>query len=202
LGEAAAAGELPALLKRLQAADTQAYEECFGRYGLGVSMGGTSGYLTLNGDVANAPAKKETFRSITWAYRFWRACHHPSLRAAQVAFGAARTGIACGLPLNTQPGTTSTWLTSEQGAALLLDEHVNRPSHVCDTLEHAIADVLAKGAENDPTLWGDREEAQLIHAYTTRRDDSNMTDPAGRAQRIAQSVLAGKLSDKRGSFLP
>ena len=145
--------------------------------------------------------QKATFRSITWAYRFWRACHHPSLRATQVALGAARIGIACGLRLTAHPGTAGIWFTSEQGVALLLDEHVNRPGHVSGTLEQAIADVLAKDAPPDPSRWTDADEANLINAYVTRRDATNMTDPAGRAQHIVQFMLAGKLSDRRGSFV-
>jgi hypothetical protein len=97
--------------------------------------------------------------------------------------------------------TIASWLTSEHGVALLLDEHVN-PGHLPDTLEGAVSALVNDGSPADPKRSGQSEEASLIRAYVDARGQTTMTDPMGRAKRIAASVMAGKLSDARGSFVP
>jgi hypothetical protein len=188
-------GELAVLLGRLEVADAAAFADCFGRYKLGVKVTGRTGFLTLAGTPVATEAGKAQFRSKEWAYRFWRAGWHPSMRAAQVGMGSDRIGLARALPVLGHPA--GEWLTSEQGVALLLDEHVNRPGHVSDTLEAAVKAVSAQS----PAGWGNQEEVLLIRAYVDARADTNMTDPMGRANRIAAWVQAGKLSDARGSFV-
>jgi hypothetical protein len=200
LGTGGDPGELPVLLARLQATDGAGFADCFGRYALGVKTSGRTGFLTISGVDVNSAAAKAQFRAKEWAYRFWRAGHHPSLRAAQVSLAAERITIVRALPLRAY--TAGDWLTSEHGIALLLDEHINRPSHLPATLDVAVNQVVAAGCPDDPARWDQAQELQLIRAYADARTHTTMTDPMGRANRIAASVTAGKLSDARGSFSP
>jgi hypothetical protein len=193
-------GELPVLLARLAATDAAAFSDCFGRYDLSARATGRTGFLTIAGTQVATATEKEQFRSKEWAYRFWRACHHPSMRAAQMTLAAERIGIARALPMRGH--TIASWLTSEHGVALLLDEHVNRPGHLPGTLEGAVNALVNDGSPADPERWGQSEEAALIRAYVDARGQTTMTDPMGRAKRIAASVMAGRLSDDRGSFVP
>jgi hypothetical protein len=170
-------------------------------HGLGatiVSTGGqlATGFLTLAGKRLESPADKAQLRSPEWAYRFWRAGHDDRVRVSQLGCAASRILVFHGLIARGYP--ISAWLTSEQGIALVLDEHVNRPGHVPDTLEAAIGRL---GAKPDPTKWGTAEEARLIEIYCDEREKTNMTDPDKRAGRIADCVLDGTLSDIRGSFV-
>jgi len=193
-------GELPVLLARVAATDATAFSDCFGRYALGAKAnGGRSGFLSLAGTAVISADAKEQFRSKEWAYRFWRAGHHPSFRTAQVSLAAERIGIARALPVRGH--TAASWLTSEHGVALLLDEHVNRPGHLPGTLEEAVDELVSSGSPDDPARWGQNEEAMLIRAYAEARTRTSMTDPVGRANRLAASRMAGKLSDARGSFV-
>lgn len=197
-GPATDPGELPALLAVLKRTWPAAFQDCFGRYGLDVqtaSPTATTGYLVLNGVVLNTAARKLQLRGPVWAYRFWRAGHHHDMRACQLSFAAGRLAKfldakAAGVPVRR-------WFTSEQGVALVLDEHVNRPGHVPGTLAAAIAKIGA----TDPTHWKTADEARLIAAYVLARKATNMTHPILRAERIADAVNQGTLSDDRGSFV-
>jgi hypothetical protein len=62
--------------------------------------------------------------------------------------------------------------------------------------------MLRTGISATPEQWGDDKEAELIHRYALARDDTPMTDPDGRARKIAAFVQHGALSDTRGSFKP
>ncbi|MES2341212.1 MAG: SH3 domain-containing protein [Pseudomonadota bacterium] len=196
-GPAGDPGELPALLARLKATSPAAFQDCFGRHGLDVRVSGptaVTGYLVLNGVVLNTAARKVQLRGAAWAYRFWRAGHHHDMRACELSFAASRMARfldakAAGIPVRR-------WLTSEQGVALVLDEHVNRPGHVPGTLQAAIA----KLGVHDPANWTTADEARLMAAYVLARKATNMTDPLKRAERIAEAVHQGTLSDDRGSF--
>lgn len=196
-GPAGNAGELPALLATLKRSSPAAFQDCFGRYGLDVQTSGptaTTGYLVLNGVVLNTAARKLQLRGAQWAYRFWRAGHHHDMRACELSFAAGRMARfldakAGGVPVRR-------WFTSEQGVALVLDEHVNRPGHVPGTL----AAALKKIGATDPTNWKTADEARLIAAYVLARKATNMTDPLKRAERIADAVHQNTLSDDRGSF--
>lgn len=192
-------GELAALLRRLKALDAAAYQDCFGRYGLepvpGAARG--AGFLLLGGKQLDTAAEKDVLRQVEWAYRFWRAGHHPSLRNCQIAHAADRTTdfldkITASRPLRE-------WLTSELGVALIFDEHVNRPGHVPETLEQAIAELSA-GAR-DCSKWTNGEETDLIARYLRARNATNMTSSDERGRAIAALVATQKLSDVRGSFV-
>jgi hypothetical protein len=192
-------GELAGLLALIRRSDPQAFDDCFGRYGLGVALqnDGKTGFLTLAGAALKTAQDKEALRSADWAYRFWKAGQNDGVRAAELDFAAARVPGFLRLPVAGR--AVRDWLSSEYGVALLLDEHVNRPGHVPGTLKNAI-DGLPPGT--DPARWGDAEEADLILRYIAAREATNMTDPAKRATSIGDCVRAGTLSDKRGSFAP
>ena len=189
-------GELPLLLASLKKIDEAAFGECFGRYDLDVTVQGSTGFFILAGVELRTPEQKDALRDIVWAYRFWRAGHHPLMRACQLALAAERinsfmTVPTAGLPLKE-------WLTSELGVALLLDEHVNRPSHVPSTLENAIDAIGTRGSA--PSDWTTIDESRLILAYLQARATTSMTDSAIRAQKIEEFVRSRELSDARGSF--
>lgn len=198
-GSAGGEGELPALLNHLLKADPAAYQECFGRYGLGVKVASsvsTTGMLTLDNALLDGAAKKEQLRGVAWAYRFWRAGHHDAVRLAQFSWAAAR--INRFLNANAAGRPVRAWITSELGIAQLLDEHTNRPGHVPGSLALGIAAIGA----GDPTGWKTADEQRLIDAYLKARHartKSRMTDTVDRAKRIAD-LVPGKLSAERGSF--
>jgi hypothetical protein len=197
-GLGADAGELPVLLRDFKAADPAGYQECLGRYGLDASVAGANsmtGQLLLDGTLLKTSAQKDVLRSVTWAYRFWRAGHHPSMRLAQFNLAAGRIkrfsgAVTAGRPLRD-------WLSSELGIALVLDEHVNRPGHVPGTLQNAIKALGVK----DPSGWTTGDERKLIDAYIAQRNATNMTDPAERAAKIRDFVRQNRLSDERNSFV-
>jgi hypothetical protein len=193
------AGELAALLARFKNNDPEAYRECFGQYRLDVQVEGeqsTTGLITLNGTALKTSAEKEPLRGIDWAYRFWRAGHHKSLRACQFALAASRIHRFASLDVHGRP--LKDWMSSELGMALILDEHVNRPGHVPNTLREAIDSIQVQ--TSDPKTWSDGDENRLIDVYLSERDATNMTDSRKRAATIEGYVHRGSLSDKRGSF--
>jgi hypothetical protein len=199
-------GELPGLLQDIQALDSAAFQDCFGRYGLAVQLGPAAagsvqtGFLSLGGNLLNTAAAKQALRSAEWAYRFWRAGHVDAVRRAQAGLAAHRIRLACGKEIRNH--SAGAWLTSEYAVALLLDEHVNRPSHVPHTLSLALDEMIANGAGDDPTSWGDPLEAELIRRYIAQRNATTMTNSAGRAQQISKCLQQGMISDNRGSYLP
>jgi len=184
-------GELAGLLDLVQRRSAVVFQDCFGRYGLGVA----GGFLTLSGAVLKTAGDKEQLRAVEWAYRFWRAGQDETVRACELELAASRIPGFLRLPV--MGHTVGDWLSSEYGVALVLDEHVNRPGHVPGTLRTAIAGL---GQNIDPAGWGDTEEATLIERYITARDATSMTDPAQRAIAIGDCVHRGTLSEGRGSF--
>lgn len=200
-GKAGDDGELASLLARLQRTDAAVFDECFGRYGLGASAaaGATTGRLLLDGNALTSGALKGPLRSPEWTYRFWRAGHHPVVCQCQLAHAAGRIGKFVGAAIHGHP--LNAWLTSELGIALVLDEHVNRPSHVPDTLDAALGPLIANGSVgSDPASWGQAEEDRLITKYVAVRATTSMTDSGKRAAHLFDLSRSGKLSDKRNSF--
>jgi hypothetical protein len=199
-GAAGNEGELPALLNHLKAADAAAWQECFGQYGLDVKVPSATaayGMLTLDGNLLDTPAKKAPLRNASWAYRFWRAGHHDSVRLAQFSWAAGRIGLFINKDVAGHP--VGAWVTSEVGIAQLLDEHTNRPGHVPGTLAMGVAAI---GATN-PAGWTSADEHRLIEAYLKARHarpKSRMTDSVGRAAKIDALAAANQLSADRGSF--
>jgi hypothetical protein len=194
-------GELPVLLSRFKSASPESYEDCFGRYKLDalVKTGALTGCLVLDGRRLDSSAAKSPLRRAEWAYRFWRAGHHPDFRAAQLALAASRIerfikAIAAGRQIGE-------WLTSQYGIALVLDEHVNRPGHVPGTLDVALRKLFGNEATAQaPATWSDAEELRLIDAYLTVRETTSMTNSTARARLIGECTRTGQLSDDRGSF--
>lgn len=197
-GLAADEGELAALLAVAKAMDADAFQDCFGRYGLdtAAAAGASTGGLILDGAPLRTTAQKDVLRSAAWAYRFWRAGHHASIRLTEFQHAARRIERARRQPFAGRH--VSDWLTSEYGVALILDEHVNRPGHVPGTLQAAVNQVAA-GA--DPAAWGTQDELNLIEAYLDLRDATRMTDSRKRADRIGDAVRRGDLSEDRESYV-
>jgi len=201
MGQAVEEGELPAMLARLAASDAEAYRDCFGRYGVepAVGAGATTGLLSIAGERLAAPAAKEALRTPTWAYRFWRAAHHPAMRRAQLAHAANRIGRFADRAIHGHP--LRAWLSSELGIAMILDQHVNRPAHVPRTVDAALGALLAaKSVPADPAAWKDDDEHRLLERYLADRGATSMTDQQNRAKRLYEAARRGRLSAERGSF--
>ena len=193
-------GELAALLLRIKAAASPAFDDCFGRFGLDARLefeGATTGRLVLNGEVLDSSERMDVLRSIDWAYRFWRAGHHPEVRNAQIAHAQNRIELFANAPASGR--LVRDWFTSEVGLTLVLDEHVNRPSHVPRTLAAALSKLFGPDSP-DPTNWRDVDEQRLIDAYLEERETTSMTDSFLRGQKIVELARAGMLSSARGSF--
>jgi peptidoglycan hydrolase-like protein with peptidoglycan-binding domain len=201
VGEKAAEGELASLLARIREADPAVFQECYGRFGLDVRIapGAFTGFLVLDGRLLDTAAEKEQLRSATWAYRFWRAAHHPLVRRCQILWAAARIDRFSGKPLHGRQ--LREWLSSELGMAMILDQHVNRPAHVPATLNKALTELLGAGTvQADPGLWTLHDEDALLDRYVELRAATNMTDQLGRANRLIAMAEHGHLSAERGSF--
>ncbi|RZF65156.1 hypothetical protein EWE75_07235 [Sphingomonas populi] len=99
----------------------------------------------------------------------------------------------------------SAYVTSEQGAALVLDESVNRPAHVPTTFGKALDAFFADNpkVERDPMLWTAEQRAtyepQIVSDYEAQRLVSRMTDPDQRAAHITGKGTT--LSADPGSFV-
>lgn len=204
-GAGAAAGELGALLGRLKRSDPAAFHDCFGRYGLDTEAkaGATTGNLKLDGTVLGTAAAKAVFRSPTWAYRFWRAGHHPAVRRCQLQHAANRIDFFADTVIAGH--RMRDWLSSELSMAMLLDEHVNRPGHVPRHFREALtAELAARTVPADPALWSTADEARVLRRYLAIRaaePKSRMTDSDKRAERIFAQADQGKLARERGSFV-
>ncbi len=201
IGQKSDPGELAALLALLKGDDPAAFTDCFGRYGIDVNIGAgkTTGFVMLDGQLLDSPGKKAALRSPEWAYRFWRAGHHPATRRAQVRHAVGRIDRVVGLKVAGR--TLHDWLTSQVGIALLLDQHVNRPGHVPATFESALAPLLAAGTvSHDPAQWDDDDERRVLEGYVTRRASTSMTHSQKRAERIFDAAVRGLISSARGSF--
>lgn len=92
------------------------------------------------------------------------------------------------------------YITSEYGIAQLLDQHVNRPSHLLPTLRKAIDSLEDKLDIDNPDAWGDVEERRVLDAYLAFRKQTSMTDSVQRADRIKHQLQTGVISASRGSF--
>jgi hypothetical protein len=206
-GAASDKGELPALMEKLSNSYPDVYERYFGRFGLGTDQvrnpsgyPGT-GYFKLNGDILNKPEKKSYLRTLHWAYRFWLAGQNNDVREVQTLHAASR--IECFYHEEKKMVGSffvSDFATSEYFAALLLDQHVNRPGHVPKILAHSVAALDGVIDINNPSGWGDDEEKILINKYLELRADTSMTHSQRRAETVYKRVKDGTISDKRGSF--
>lgn len=195
------AGELAALLARLQAMDAAAFEDCFGRYGLSTDTanGATTGRLVLDGHALMKAQDKEQLRSAAWAYRFWRAGHHPAVAHCQIVHAGSRLALFADKVIHGH--AVREWTSSELGMALLLDEHVNRPAHVPGTLDDALGALLAAGTVGaTPSAWSQSDEDGLINRYIAQRNTTSMTNAANRAASLLALAQHGALATAQGSF--
>ena len=198
-------GELPAVLQRVKSLDGDAFAEYFGQHGLDVADvravpgAPATGLLTLDGQRLTSTAQKERLRTPDWAYRFWRAGHDDRVRRAQVDHAMARIQVFYRSPARRiGERFVGDYATSELLVALLLDQHVNRPGHVPQTLAQAIGKL--QGAPADPGVWTDTQERKLCELYLQFRALTTMTDSQKRADSIRRGVAQGLISDRRRSF--
>lgn len=208
VGAGSAKGELSAFLQRLKDAHATTFERHFGRHGLDVVDVSTPandvprGRFSLNGTVLRTAADKQRLRTLEWAFRFWQAGQDDEVRDVEIRHAMSRIGV-----FYRNPGKrigerfVAAYVTSEYGAALLLDQHVNRPGHVPRTLAQAVGEFTQDLGADDPETWGFAEEQRLLDIYLRRRHQTSMTDSRMRAQRTLEAVAAGLASDQRGSFV-
>jgi len=207
-GTGGEAGELPAVLHRLQLTYPDTYEKYFGQYGLqpvgirerkGVAP---RGYFELDNELLANAAKKAALRTIVWAYRFWLAGQDDNVREIQTRHAIDRINLFYHQD-NRRIGEfyVSDYVTSEYGVALLLDQHVNRPGHVPRILANAVKDLGGELDISDPGNWGDDEEKRLLEEYLVLRATTSMTHAEQRAATVAKQVELGVISDKRHSFM-
>ncbi len=198
-------GELPAVLKKLKDNFPGDFRHYFSSNGLDVSPDTTStyGYLTLNGSKIDTMNEKEQFRKPEWAFRFWLACQDAQMQAIEIDHALSRLKTFYWSPKYTINGfTISEIITSEYGVALILDQHVNRPSYVQPSIEKAMQQT---GLTN-PTFWGTQEEMQVIETYLNVRatystgSASPMTKAHERAAVTQKYLHRGVISAERNSF--
>lgn len=202
LGARGNEGELPALLKKIKTFHPDEFERYFGRHNLDVheSTNNLYGFLVINGEVVNTTARKELFQTPEWGFRFWLAGLDPKIQAVQVEHALSRLqrfytrSKVYDYPVNQV-------VTSEYGAALLLDNHVQLPAQVTKALEAAMDST---GLSN-PVEWGTEKERRLLDAYIQARARKvggfgPMPDAMRRAEAIKLYVERGMISDERGSF--
>ncbi|MEO3475541.1 hypothetical protein AAFN86_27055 [Roseomonas sp. CAU 1739] len=201
------AGELPYALSVLKERAPAAFATYFGSLGLDVAVSKPKpfavgrGHFILHGRTLDTEALKAPLRGHLWAYRFWRAAHDAAVRRAYVRVAIDRIPVFYGPAVAALDGRTiGDFMSSEEAVAHLLDQHVNRPGHVPQTIAAAITAVIAATGKSDPAGWSDAEERATLAHYLELRRGTSMTDSDGRAQRIKDVVRSGRLSDRRGSF--
>ncbi len=204
LGSAGQAGELPALLSNLKRRYPTEFQYYFGQFGVdAISMDGVTGWLSLNGKQLVNAADKNIMRQPIWALRFAIAGMDALVQSVQVLHAISRLDQFYFRPSQTLQGfALSQLLTSEFAAALLLDHHVNRPSHVIGCVADAIARsglTAAQVAQGS----GDNE-ALIIQNYLILRETyggaNAMTKSRERAESIRKAIATGNLSPQRFSF--
>lgn len=203
LGQGGDQGELPALLKKIKAAQPDLFMQYLGQFGLDVSSGtGTTyGYLTLKGKLINSSGSKQQFRGAPWAFRFWAMGQNPEIQALELRHAVSRLK---NFYWKTNYGINgfllSQIITSEFGVALILDNHVNRPGYVKPCIRNAMKQV----GLNDPTNWTTADERKVIDAYLKIRQtygSSPMTDAKKRGNVTLRYLKNGTISAERGSFV-
>jgi len=209
-GAGDAAGELPAMVNRLKQADSAAFDQLLGQFGLNVASVNSpagqppTGFFSLNGAVLKSPADKQNkLRTLEMAFRFFRSGQDDRMRQVEVEYAASRIDLFYSDANHKIRNLfIADFVSSEFGVALILDEHVNRPGHVPGTIANAVNQFIAATGKSDPSTWTDQDEASLLNKYINIRNGTSMTDSNNRANRIRQAVANGLASDKRGSFQP
>ncbi|HEX6731461.1 MAG TPA: SH3 domain-containing protein [Pyrinomonadaceae bacterium] len=210
VGSGPGAGELPAMVNQLKRNNAAVFNQLLGQFGLDVASvssppGQTpTGFFSLNGVLLNTAARKQSkLRTLEMAFRFFRAGQNDTMRQAEVEYAASRIDLFYRDSRHKIRNLfIADFVSSEFGVALILDQHVNRPANVPDTLKGAVNQFINSTGKSDPTTWTDQDEASLLNIYIERRNTTGMTDSKLRANRVRQAVSAGLASDKRGSFQP
>lgn len=206
LGGSEAKGELPALLKKIKALYPATFRTYFSDYGINVTedTDTTYGFITYNGSPVKTSYLKDQFRDPSWAFRFWRAGQEADVQAVQVEHAIGRLKNFYWKPNSAVQGyNLNQLITSSYGVALLLDNHVNKPSWVSKCLDLGL---MQAGVPVNPATWTDADEQQVLASYLQVREtyqEKNlppMTESRLRATKIYRKVQEGKLSDRRGSF--
>ncbi|OYQ64488.1 hypothetical protein B9G53_11520 [Pseudanabaena sp. SR411] len=204
LGSAGQQGELPALLNNLKRRYPSEFQYYFGQFGLDVtSLDGITGWMSLNGNRLVNAADKNLMRQPLWALRFAIAGMDALVQSVQVLHGISRLDRFYFTPTQTLQGfTLSQLLSSEFAVALLLDHHVNRPSHVIP----CVADAIARSGLTPAQVAQSSidNEALIIQNYLTLRETfggtSAMTKSRERAELARQAIATNNLSPQRFSF--
>jgi LysM repeat protein len=204
LGSAGQQGELPALLNNLKRRYPSEFQYYFGQFGLDVtSLDGITGWMSLNGTRLVNAADKNLMRQPLWALRFAIAGMDALVQSVQVLHGISRLDRFYFTPTQTLQGfTLSQLLSSEFAVALLLDHHVNRPSHVIP----CVADAIARSGLTPAQVAQSSidNEALIIQNYLTLRETfggtSAMTKSRERAELARQAISTNNLSPQRFSF--
>ncbi len=100
------------------------------------------------------------------------------------------------------------YVTSEQGAAMVLDHHVNRPGHVDNAFGAALDTFYAANpkASRDPSTWTSEQRAEyepaILGNYRNERASDTYTPPMTHANERAGRLMGpdSTLSAEPGSF--
>ena len=204
LGSAGQQGELPALLSKLKKRYPSEFQYYFGQFGIDTSsLDGNTGWLSLNGTRLVNAVDKNLMRQPIWALRFAIAGMDALVQSVQVLHAISRLDRFYFTPTQTLQGfTLSQLLSSEFAVALLLDHHVNRPSHVIPCVADAIARSRLTPAQVAQSSIDN--EALIIQNYLTLRETfggtSAMTKSRERAELARKEIATGNLSPQRFSF--
>jgi hypothetical protein len=204
LGSAGQQGELPALLSTLKRRYPSEFQYYFGQFGLDVSsLDGITGWLSLNGTRLVTEAHKNLMRQPIWALRFAIAGMDAIVQSVQVLQAISRLDRFYFIPSQSLQGfALSQLLSSEYAVALLLDQHVNRPSHVIG----CVADAIARSGLTPTRIANSStdNEAVIIQNYLTLRETyggvNAMTKSRERANLIRQEIVKSNLSTQKFSF--
>ncbi|MFN7120034.1 MAG: peptidoglycan-binding domain-containing protein [Saprospiraceae bacterium] len=204
LGTGSDPGELAALLKKIKYMQPQAFETYFAQYGIDVddkATGTTTGYLLFRGNRVVKPEDKDLFRPPHRLFRFWLAAQDPKIKAVQIEHALSRLNNFYWNPRLAINGLLLAQIvTSQYGVALILDNHVNRPSYVKPCIEKALQ---AARLDKPIQTWNTEDELKLIHEYLKIREiygSSPMTDARKRALVTKRYLDQGIISADRNSF--
>jgi hypothetical protein len=204
LGSAGQQGELPALLNNFKKRYPSEFHYYFGQFGLDASsIDGITGWLSLNGKRLVDANQKNMMRDPLWALRFAIAGMDALLQSVQVVHAISRLDRFYFTPTPSLQGLAlSQLLSSEFAVSLILDHHVNRPSHVIPCVAEAIA---RSGFTPAQVAQGSIDrEALIIENYLTLREtfggSSAMTKSRDRAELAKQAIGKYSLSMQRFSF--
>ena len=204
LGSAGQQGELPALLNSLKKRYPSEFQYYFGQFGLDVvSLDGVTGWLSLNGKRLMDANDKNLMRQPLWALRFAIAGMDALVQSVQVLHAVSRLDRFYFTPTQVLQGfSLSQILSSEFAVSLLLDHHVNRPSHVVPCVAEAIARSGLTPAQVAQSSID--QESLIIKNYLTLRETFGgniaMTKSRDRAELAKQAIIKDNLSTQRFSF--